>query len=106
MKRRFAVCVLLAIGSSLSGEALATSYEFTVTCQQKQQVVEWKTGSIDPGKEYLRVATGVNNPNCSITDYNSATDSKLPRQTLSHEGGLLAGIPFVGMLVCQWFKKC
>ena len=105
MKPILATGAILA-AAVISCEASATSYVFAVTCQQARSVVEWKTGSIDPGKEYLRVATGVNHPNCSVTDYDPVADSNLPREILSHEGGVVAGIPVVGLLVCQYFKKC
>ena len=44
------------------------SYEFTVSCPNKHLVAEWNTGDIDPGKEYLRVATGQKFSGCSISD--------------------------------------
>ncbi|TIM76481.1 MAG: hypothetical protein E5Y58_05360 [Mesorhizobium sp.] len=47
-------------------EAYATDDLFHVSCADKN--VQWKTGDIDPGREYLRVVTGTNNLNCRITD--------------------------------------
>jgi len=86
--------------------AQATEYLFAVTCPDRRVVAEWKTGDVDPGREYLRVATGINNPGCSISDYNDTVDREAPRVTYSHEGGIIAGIPFVGMIACRWFSWC
>jgi len=86
-----------------SSDARATDYLFHVSCQNKLLVVEWNTGSVDPGKEYLRVATGTKYPSCAVADYNDARDKNLPRERYSHEGGVIAGIPFIGGIICSWF---
>lgn len=83
--------------------ANSTDYLFRVSCSHKMLVAEWNTGDIDPGLEYLRVATGTKFPDCSVTDYNDAQDRDLPRERYSHEGGVIAGIPFVGPLICGIF---
>lgn len=79
------------------------SYNFTVTCPDRGLVVRWNTGDIDPGKEYLRVATGTKYPGCSVTDYNPNTDKNFPITTNSHEGGIIEGIPFLGPIICSIF---
>ena len=86
-----------------SAEARATDYLFHVSCQSKLLVVEWNTGSVDPGKEYLRVATGTKYPNCNVADYDEARDKNIARERYSHEGGIIAGIPFIGGIICGWF---
>lgn len=65
--------------------------------------MEWNTGSIDPGREYLRVVTGTKFPNCSISDYVDTNDGALPRERYSHEGGVISGVPFVGWIICGIF---
>ncbi len=84
-------------------QALATEYLFHVSCQDKRLVAQWSTGSIDPGREYLRVATGTNFPSCPITDYEDGRDKDLPREHYEYATGVVAGIPFVGRIVCKWF---
>lgn len=80
------------------------TYLFSVTCQNREPLVaQWNTGDIDPGKEYLRVATGQQYPGCSIGDYNEAVDSGKPRDTYSHEGGVIAGVPVLGPIICGLF---
>jgi hypothetical protein len=81
----------------------ATEYLFTVSCEHGSHVVAWRTGDIDPGKEWLRVATGTQNPNCSVSDFVASTDSDLPRETLEHEAGVVRGIPLIGPIVCSFF---
>lgn len=86
-----------------AAQAMATDYRFHVSCQSSNSVVVWKTGDIDPGREYLRVVTGTKNPNCAVSDYNEKTDAGLPVETYSHEAGVIAGIPFVGWIICGVF---
>ncbi|MDW9766673.1 hypothetical protein [Sinorhizobium meliloti] len=88
-----------------AAEASATDYLFHVSCADKNVVVQWKTGDVDPGREYLRVVTGTHNPDCSITDYNEATDAGLEREVYSHEAGIVRGIPFIGGIIC-WVFGC
>lgn len=89
MKKVLAVsslCLFLGVNT-----AHARSYEFTVNCSSGSKVVQWGIGEIDPGKEYLRVATGTNNPGCGISDYVPSRDSHLPVER--HDG---AGAVFQG----------
>ena len=80
------------------------TYVFSVTCtSQESLLVEWRTGDIDPGKEYLRVATGQKYPSCSIGDYNEATDAGRRKETYSHEAGVIAGLPVLGPIICGLF---
>lgn len=89
---------------STSPIALAgTTYLFTVTCSHKSKVVQWNTGDIDPGKEFLRTSTGTKYANCSISDYNSVTDSQYEREVHSHEGAIIEAIPFVGPILKSIF---
>jgi hypothetical protein len=99
--RTVIISALLAVTMTIANAG--TKYEFTVTCQNRIFVVEWKTGDIDPGKEYLRVVTGTKNPSCSITDYNEARDKDLSKEEYSHEGGVINGIPFIGSILCKIF---
>ena len=82
-----------------------TTYTFTATCMDSRgsRVVEWGVGDVDPGKEFLRVSTGTNYPNFSISDYNASSDSGLPREHLQHAEALWKGIPFLGPLLCKFF---
>ena len=94
---------IFALALLLAASASATEYKFTVTCQHGSHVVHWKTGDIDPGKEWLRVATGTDNPNCSVSEFNPSTDGSLQVVTRSHEGGVVKGIPLIGTIVCGIF---
>lgn len=75
------------------GTASATDYAFTARCQDGALVHVWKTGDIDPGKEYLRVVTGTKNPGCSIGDFNPTQDGYLPQEIHEGIGGVLSGTP-------------
>lgn len=94
-------CTLLSI---CAAPANATDYLFHVSCDEKRFIAEWNTGSIDPGREYLRTVTGTKFPECSVRDYNAETDGDLPRERYSHEGGVVQGIPFVGPILCGIFN--
>src|SRR5690348_13532174 len=83
--------------------AEATTYLFHISCSNKSFVAQWDTGTIDPGREYLRVTTGTKFPGCSVSDYVEARDSKLPRERYSHEGGVIQGIPLAGPIICGIF---
>ena len=96
-----AVCFCLAV--AWPSQSHATEYRFTVACERGSHVVIWRTGDIDPGKEWLRVATGTQNPNCSVSDFVASTDSNLPSETLEHEAGVIRGIPLIGTIVCGIF---
>lgn len=70
---------------------MGATYKFTVRCGNgTAKVVEWKTGDIDPGKEFLRVATA--EAGCGVQDFNPASDGGLPVETRSHEGAVASGI--------------
>jgi hypothetical protein len=80
--------------------AFATDYLFAVACPTVgSRVVTWQTGTIDLGKGYLRVETGLNNPGCSVSDYNDARDHGLPRAQLSHEAGVIQGVTGIAKTV-------
>lgn len=93
---------LVALFASMSVPAFATDYEFGVSCQANRKVVKWHTGAVDPGKEYLRVATGTKNPGCTISDYNPATDSGAPVEDYSGAAGVVQGLPPVS-IICGIF---
>jgi hypothetical protein len=88
-----------------SSRAHATSYLFTVSCESRRFVVDWETGSVDPGREYLRAATGTKNAGCMVGDYSAARDSKLPRDKYSDWGGVLQAFPPV-FFFCGLFHSC
>lgn len=75
----------------LPGSTNATDYKFRVSCAAKQSVAEWNTGDIDPGREFLRVVTGLDNPNCSISDFNPEMDGRLPVESFSDWGAIVKG---------------
>ena len=102
MKRTIVLTVFIAT-CIVASSAAATDYLFHVGCSNRQLVAKWSTGTVDPGKEYLRTVTGTKFPDCSITDYDSTRDAGLPVETYSHEGGVIAGIPFVGSIICGIF---
>lgn len=97
--RAAATAVVVATAMLTTSAANATTYRFHVSCSHGAKVVEWRTGDVDPGKEYLRVVTGTNNPNCSISDFNKHGDGSLPRETLEGGAAVIAGVPFVGSIV-------
>jgi hypothetical protein len=86
-----------------STNAEATTYLFHVSCQDKLFVAQWDTGTIDPGREYLRATTGTKFPGCSVGDYDDGRDSRLPRERYSHEGAVIQGVPLVGPIICGIF---
>lgn len=79
------------------------TYKFTVSCQMRQLSVQWNTGDIDPGKEYLRVSTGTKHPGCSVGNFNPVTDSSLPVETYSGASGVVHGIPLLGPILAGIF---
>lgn len=99
--KKVITATIISIAILLVNEAIAGGrYLFTVTCPSSPAfVAEWDTGTIDPGKEYLRAQTGTKNPNCSIRDYNAGTDKRLPRRRFSHTSGVIEGIPLVGPVI-------
>lgn len=100
--RKFILMSGVVMAGVLVSEAQATTYRFSVSCQDRRTVAVWETGAIDPGKEYLRVITGTKNPNCSISDYNEATDANLPTDRYSDVGGVISGLPPVA-IICGIF---
>ena len=85
--------------------AHATTYKFTVSCEYDRFVIIWKTGVIDPGREWLRVATGTKYSNCSTSDFNQVSDSHLRVEAHhSHEGAIIQGVPLLGTLICGIFR--
>jgi hypothetical protein len=80
--------------------SFATDYLFHVGCSSRAFVAEWRTGTIDPGREYLRVATGTKNSECTISDYDPQRDAGLPREIYEGAGGVVQGVPLLGPLVC------
>jgi len=71
---------------------MSTTYLFTVTGGQIHQIIEWDCGDIDPGKEYLRVATGGLYGFNTVSDYNPDMDAALPRVVFAYENGVLQGL--------------
>jgi hypothetical protein len=83
--------------------AYATNYRFHVSCPDKSLVVEWGTGAIDPGQEYLRVTTGTKYGGCSVSDYDPVRDANLPVERNSDVGGVIAGVPLLGPILGNIF---
>jgi hypothetical protein len=102
----FSKSITAVVGAALAtitfDQARATDYLFRVSCQSRRFVVQWSTGSIDPGKEYLRAVTGTKNADCMISDYNARTDANLPRERYSDWGGVVQGAPPV-VIICAIF---
>lgn len=70
-----------------------TDYKFTVRCPNgTAKVIIWKTGDIDPGKEYLRLVTGTANPDCTVQDYNPAQDYAFPVEEKEGGGAIWDGL--------------
>lgn len=97
-----AICFAVVVAAISTAHA-GTEYLFHVSCPDKQLVAQWNTGDIDPGQEYLRVATGMKYSGCSISDYSGQSDANLPRERFSHEGAIIQGIPVVGTIICGLF---
>ena len=97
------IVTVMALAMLTGDAAHATDYKFHVGCADRNFVVHWATGVIDPGQEYLRVITGTKNPGCSIGDYNGARDAHLPVERHSDGGGIIQGIPGIG-IICGIFK--
>lgn len=94
----FTAAAILALAAAKPAMA-GTTYKFTITCGNRSGVAQWNTGDIDPGKEYLRVATGTNNPGCSVSDFNPASDGWMPVTTYEGPAGVVQGIPLVGQVL-------
>jgi hypothetical protein len=104
LRMKYVYGLIVMIGVSVFPiTTFAIDYLFHVSCSSKKFVVEWKTGDVDPGREYSRFATGTKFPDCQISDYNPESDADLPRERYSHEGGIIAGIPFIGQVLCVIF---
>ncbi|MDI4665044.1 hypothetical protein K9U40_11985 [Xanthobacter autotrophicus] len=84
----------------LASNAGATDYKFRISCQSRSSVIQWSTGAIDPGREFLRVTTGLKNPNCSVGDYNPTFDAGLPVEKLSDMEAVIQGsLPIIGLIL-------
>ena len=90
--------VLTLVALASTGTAYAPEYKFHVSCVSRNFVVQWNTGDIDPGREYLRAITGTKNPDCGIGDYNAAFHDRLPVERYSDWGGVIQGVPGIGIL--------
>lgn len=103
MKRSFLIiCGMLSL--CFTSVANATDYKFTVSCSHDRFAIVWQTGDIDPGMEWLRVATGTKHPNCSVSDFNPGSDGNLRvADRYSHEGGVVEGVPLIGPIICGIF---
>ena len=104
MTSKVRVAAVVAMASIAAPNfANATTYLFHVSCASNSHVEEWNTGSIDPGKEYLRVTTGTKYSGCSVSDYDPARDAGLPRERHSDVGGVIAGVPLLGPILSHIF---
>jgi len=97
--KKFIFAAMLAAASLAAATADARSYKFRVTCETEKHVEEWGIGAVDPGREYLRVITGADNPNCSVADFNEQRDGDLPVK--SHRGAVAVGEGIVS-IICGW----
>ncbi|MEO5881996.1 MAG: hypothetical protein ABIQ06_06230 [Caldimonas sp.] len=78
-------------------------YKFSVTCSNKALVAQWNTGDIDPGREFLRVSTGTNYPNCSVTDFQPGRDDRKPVEVYSGAPAVVQGVPVLGAILDSIF---
>ena len=80
----------------------ATEYKFRVDCAGQQHVISWVTGDLDPGREYLKVVTGTQSPNCTVADFDQQLDGHLTVID-TKEGGaaIVSGIPFLGGIIAD-----
>lgn len=96
------IITAMALAGTVAGAASPAlaggTYRFTVHCQDRTGIAEWRTGDIDPGQEYLRVATGTNNPGCSVADY-SDRDSWAPVTVYEGAVGVVEGVPLLGQVL-------
>ena len=81
---------------SLPDPAAATTYMFKVVCQNSRSVAQWDVGAIDPGREWLRVATGTHYPGCQVSNFDEKTDRALVVDKHSGAEGVVSGIPLIG----------
>lgn len=103
----FKSIVAAAAALSVFAAEAGTTYKFSVFCQSKGAHVEvWETGDIDPGYEYLRVATGVYNPGCGVERFQPQYHSGYPVVRHSDAGGVIDGIApvkkFLEALGIRW----
>ncbi|RST86725.1 hypothetical protein EJC49_09135 [Aquibium carbonis] len=94
---------LLAALAVHPGTAAATTYYFSVACPTGRSVEAWVVGDIDPGREYLRVATGINNEGCSISDASDFDKQTYPIKELRGWEAAYKAVPLVGPLLWDWF---
>lgn len=100
--KSFSKCLMTAVAvlQLLTAPAGATEYRFHISCQSRSTVVVWNTGSVDPGREYLRFVTGLKNPNCSVSESNEVVDRNLPVEKLSNWEGVIQGTaPIIGLIL-------
>ncbi|SFK75957.1 hypothetical protein [Methylocapsa palsarum] len=100
-----AICAAGAAAADLAESAPSNVYLFRVNCPMERYVAQWAPGSADRGQTYFRIATGNANLDCSIYDYNAATDAALPRRDCGDPGGIIQGFPgflaLLGATHCQ-----
>ena len=94
----------IAVGADVPDLVRVEAYSFHVVCPGDDYVAQWIIPPNDPGKDYFRIATGDQNLDCSIYDYNRATDADLPRRLCDDPGGLIRGFPL--LLILLGAKHC
>ena len=100
MKKFMKAAVVVAMLAGSAPAFAGGTYKFTITCSNGGVgVAEWRTGDIDPGKEYLRVATGTNNPGCSISDFDANRDGWAPVTVYEGPAAIPQGIPLLGTIL-------
>lgn len=83
--------------------AAASEYSFRVTCPSSgTSVVTWFVGDFDPGREYLRVATGLNNQSCSVQTATNEDKKIFPVTELRDWEAALKAVPMLGPLLYHW----
>lgn len=92
---RFGKALILSAALALfaTPATYANAYLFRVDCSGEAYVAQWDSGAVDPGKDYFRIATGDRNLDCSVYDYNGATDRGLPRRWCSGDAGAIRAFP-------------
>ena len=90
--------IALLIAAAGARTADATSYRFRVTCPQTSLVVEWNTGTIDPGREYLRAQTGTRHQGCQVSDFNGSRDGNLHVERYRGPAAVVRGLPGIGAI--------
>lgn len=88
---------------SIEATALATRYSFFVACRNSAFVDDWDTGTIDPGREYLRTVVGTKHPGCGISDYNPQNDFGIRHEHHEGSSAVVEGVPFLGQILGDIF---